>query len=395
MQRLKAGWKRCILPADRLQPLRRLKLVVAQTWYRACVVLLQPANYAMHFVHRGRGRPRSVLHLSGMVHVPWQTTRLLRKHGWQADYLAIGKSPIWDQSDFCRVPKRLWWDAFDEFVWLWRVAARYEILHLHFMTTVTRTGWELAWLKRMGRKVVVHWRGCEIRDRERNMKLHPDINLCEGCEYNPRPCEAPINVQRRSLASLYGDRFLVTTPDMLDFAPAAMPLPFFHPDTPPPTAREPRPDEPVRIVHVTVHPGLEGTAAIRAAVERLKAKGRRLELEVLSWVTPQQVLEAFSRADLAIGKMKMGYYANAQIESMAMGVPTITYVRPELMTEELRCSGFIFSALDELEATLEHYLDHPHALAAKRAIARESVLRLHDNDRVAGRLAAVYEEVIR
>jgi glycosyltransferase involved in cell wall biosynthesis len=139
---------------------------------------------------------------------------------------------------------------------------------------------------------------------------------------------------------------------------------------------------------------LRGKHGKLATVERLRKKGRSIEFEVLSWVTPQQVLEAFSRADLAIGKMKMGYYANAQIESMTMGVPTITYVRPELMTDELRRSGFIFSTLVDLEATLEHYLDHPQALAEKRAIARESVLRLHDNDRVTRQLAAVYEEVM-
>ena len=371
--------------------LRPIKRAVESGWYRACVALLQPASWVMHLAHRRRAAPRTVLHLSAMVHVPWQTTRLLRRQGWRADYLAIGRSPIWDQADFCRVPKSPWWDAFDEFAWLWSVASRYQVLHLHFMTTLTRTGWELRWLKKMGRKVVVHWRGCEIRDRERNLALHPDINLCEGCEYNPRPCEAPVNVLRRDLARRHGDRVLVTTPDMLDFAPDATHLPFFHPESPPPAPRPARADAPMRIVHVTVHPGLEGTEEIRATVERLQRKGRRIELQVLTWVTPQQVLDAFAVADLAIGKMKMGYYANAQIESMAMGVPTITYVRPELMTDALRGSGFIFSTLKDLERTLEHYLDHPEALAAKRAIARDSVLRLHDNDAVAGRLAAVYE----
>ena len=54
-----------------------------------------------------------------------------------------------------------------------------------------------------------------------------------------------------------------------------------------------------------------------------------------------QVIKAFSEADLAIGKMKMGYYANTQIESMVIGVPTITYVRPEFITKELQDSGFI------------------------------------------------------
>jgi hypothetical protein len=371
-----------------------IKRFVESWWYRICIALLHPANWIMHRIYRDRAQPRSVLHLSGMVHVPWQTTRLLRKRGWRADYLALGRSPIWDQADYCRVPKTPWWDAFDEFAWFWRVAARYEVLHLHFMTTLSRSGWELAWAKRMGRSIVVHWRGCEIRDREKNMALHPDVNLCETCDYHPRACELPVNVLRRRLAARYGDRFLVTTPDMLDFAPQAMHLPLLSPEVPPAAGRA-RGDAPLRLVHVTVHPGLEGTAEIKATVERLQSKGRRIEFVPLSWLTPRQVLEAFAGADLAIGKMKMGYYANAQIESMAMGVPTITYVRPEFMTEELRCSGFIFSTLKDLESTLEHYLDHPEALEAKRAIARESVMRLHDNEIVIGRLVAVYEELTK
>ncbi len=373
------------------ESLRPAKRAIEDVWYRGCVLLLQPANLVVQLLVRRRVRPRSVLHVSGMVHVAWQTARLLRKHGWSADYLAMGRSPIWDKADFCRVPKSVWWDAFDEFVWIWRVVARYEILHLHFMTTVTRIGWELPWLKRMGRKVVVHWRGCEIRDRAKNMTLHPEINLCQECDYNPRPCESSLNERRRALAAQYGDFFLVTTPDLLDFAPDAVHLPFFSPDVQPPPARKGREGRPLRVVHVTVHPGLEGTAEIRRTVERLQRKGRQIEFKALSWVKPQEVLDAFAEADLAIGKMRMGYYANAQIESMAMGVPTITYVRPQWMTPELRESGFIFSSLNNLEETLEYYLGHLEELERKRAIARTSILRLHNNDAIAVRLAAIYE----
>jgi len=38
----------------------------------------------------------------------------------------------------------------------------------------------------------------------------------------------------------------------------------------------------------------------------------------------------------ASGKFTVGYYANAQIETMACGVPTVTYVREEFLTEQLR-----------------------------------------------------------
>ena len=83
----------------------------------------------------------------------------------------------------------------------------------------------------------------------------------------------------------------------------------------------------------------------------------------LNGVTHDEVLAELADADLAIGKMKMGYYANAQVESLMAGVPTITYVRPEFMTDELRESGFIFATLDTLEAVIEHYLANPEALA--------------------------------
>jgi len=89
----------------------------------------------------------------------------------------------------------------------------------------------------------------------------------------------------------------------------------------------------------------------------------------------------------------MGAYANAQIESMAAGVPTLTYVRPEFVTPELEASGFSLTSLENLENTLDFYLRNPEALEEKRRIARESILRLHDNDLLAKRLIGIYERL--
>jgi hypothetical protein len=95
-------------------------------------------------------------------------------------------------------------------------------------------------------------------------------------------------------------------------------------------------------------------------------------------------------ADLSIGKMKMGYYANAQIEALCCGVPTITYVRDEFMSDALRETGLIFATLDTLESTIEHYLRKPKELQDKRRQASAGIRRLHDNDALVGRLARIY-----
>jgi hypothetical protein len=332
-----------------------------------------------------------VLHISYMGHIPFQAVRTLREHGVRADYLAVGHSLVWSLSDFqiasggCPL-----FTPFREFIAVWRIVSRYEILHLHFMVTATRTGWELPLLKRMGRRVVVHYRGCEIRDRDQNMARHPRINICQECDYQPWPCKAPYNLARRGLARRYADAELVTTPDLQEFAPGAKHMCFFAPA---PTAAAPKAGGEFRIVHATNHPGIEGTPHIRAAIDRLRARGHAIRFDFFQGARHQDVLAALATADLAIGKMKMGYYANAQIESLAAGVPTITYVRPEFMTPELERSGFIFATLDTLESVIEHYLTHPQALADKRAVARDSILAMHDNARISRQYAEVYDRI--
>lgn len=360
--------------------------------YPTLVAVLTPANRLLARLNRRRFVPGSVLHVSYAGHVAYQTVQILRAHGVHADYLAVGTSPVWQQFDYQIVGSR--WPFVSvarEFRLVWGVIAQYEIVHLHFMLTATRSGWELPLLKRMGRKVVVHYRGCEIRDRDRNRALHPRLNICEECDYQPPACKEPHNVLRRGLATRYGDAFLATTPDMADFVPDAVYLPFFVPSRLAsgyaPAAR--RPGE-FKIVHATNHPGIEGTRHIAAAVDTLKSKGFRINLVVLRGVAHDRVIQELADADLAIGKLKMGYYANAQIESMAAGVPTITWVRPEFMDARLSDSGFIFATPDTLEGVLEHYLSHPEALEEKRALARESILRLHNNDEIVSRYRAVY-----
>lgn len=360
--------------------------------------LLVPVNMALCGVMRGRAMRRSVLHISYMVHVPFHTVTLLRRQGMRADYLGIGASSHWQKCDYnFRASSVPLYRLMQEFWTFWRVVARYEVVHAHFMMTLTQSGWELPLLKRMGRRLVVHFRGCEARDRARNMALHPDFNICQDCDHHPHICESDSARIRRERARRYGDAFLVTTPDILNFVPEATHFPFF---APPVEALEQRtggdaPDlRDFTIVHVTNQPGIEGTREIERAVERLRAKGRRIRFEWIQGVSHDEALAALRRADLAIGKMKMGYYANAQIEAMTLGVPTITCVRPEFMTDELRRSGFIFATLPTLDATIEHYLDHPQELAEKRRLARQSILALHDNDALAAKLCAFYDDLV-
>jgi hypothetical protein len=369
----------------------RVKELVFPIWkiiYRLSIVALWPINFILSKKFENLCSPDSVLHISYMVHIPYYTVRTLRRFGLKADYMAVGKSKVWKECDYQVLYSR--WPfvrAWQEFRWFWQIVARYEIIHLHFMVLLSYTGWELPLLKKMGRKIVVHYRGCEIRNRRKMMQLYPDDNICQECDYNAVNCEHPGVLQRRALAQRYGDSFLVTTPDLKEFIPEAIHLPFLVPEIDPlswagdpPRRANPRP---LKMVLVTNHPKIEGTAQIQKIVADLQAKGYPIEMILLTGVSHERVLKEYASADLAIGKMKMGYYANAQIESMLLGVPTITFVRPQFMTEELKKSEFILTSLKELPEVLEYYLNHPEALEEKRKKAKESILKLHDNEKIA------------
>ena len=364
--------------------------------YRLSTLVLHPINLLLVPFRRKVVRPGTVLHISNMVHIPFYTVKALRRVGVDADYLAIGTSETWSQCDYNFVAS-IWPPvrAVQEFFLFWRVVAKYEVVHSHFMITTGKFGWDQPILKRLGRKLVINFRGCDIRDRKVNMQLHPEVNICQSCDYAPTyPCQGSLLKHKRGLARRYGDNLLVTTPDMLDFVSEAVHFPFFTPEI---DHNKYRSGEEVggtrrgwKIVHATNHPGIEGTAEIEKAIEGLKCRGYCIEFTVLQAESHERILRELATADLSIGKMKMGYYANAQIESMFLGVPTVTYVRPEFMTEDLRRSGFILTSLGELEECLKYYLDHPDALAAKRSLARSSILALHDNERLALELKEVY-----
>ncbi len=365
--------------------------------YRSQLFFLYPINWILFKLRKKIKYENSVLHISYMIHTTYYTTRILRKFGMKADYLAVSEvNQFWNKSDF-QAPVSMWphIQALKEVIFFWRVVAKYEIIHSHSMSMLSTIGWELPFLRKMGRKVVIHYRGCEIRDRERNMFLHPESNICQKCNYNPYLCKKEIYKKKRQLSKKYGNLSLVTTPDMKDFVFEAEYFPFFVPEI----NLEDRPkminrnNGEVKIVHVTVHPGIEGTDEIERAINNLRNKGHKINFVFLSFVPHDRVLEELRDADLTIGKMKMGYYANFQIESMVLGVPAITHIRPKFMTEELKNSGFIFSTLKDLEQTLQYYLTHPEKLEKKRKVARNSILFLHNNELLGRRLIELYAKI--
>jgi len=356
-------------------------------------LLILPFNLLCLIIFKNRFQKGSVLHISFPVHTAFQTVELLKENGFNAKYLSIGKVKNWTKSDYnIQFSSNPFTRIFQEIYFFWNVISKYEIIHSHFMISLSAFGMDFLFLKLLGRKIVIHYRGCEIRDRKKNMNLHPDINICSDCDYYPRICQDPVNILKKNMLKNLADSFIVTTPDMLDFIPNASVLTFFIPDySVKPLEKEP--NGKLKILHVTNHPGIEGTLIIKKIIDKLIEEGYPIEFVIEKGISHKTVLDKITDFDLTIGKMKMGYYANFQVESMALGIPCITYVRKDLMTNELEESSFIFSTLDKLRSDLIFLCKNPEYLSEKRKKTVNDINKIHNNKLIIEKLINIYSNL--
>ena len=177
--------------------------------------------------------------------------------------------------------------------------------------------------------MVFTFRGCDLRSRTLNMKLHPELNCCTSCDYPIGSCDTDYQRFRLGLARTYGDAFFVTTPDLVEFLsrrlahavhPAGLKegLDDIAPDV--------KPAGVFRVVTSSNHHGIDGTRFIIAAVDRLREEGHAIELIVVS-DREREALAIYKSADVYVGKLRLGYYNNANIETMLLGVPNMSFIR--------------------------------------------------------------------
>jgi glycosyltransferase involved in cell wall biosynthesis len=184
-------------------------------------------------------------------------------------------------------------------------------------------------LKRMGKKIIFYFHGCDILNREKTLAQYP-VSACACC--NPPRCN-PNRDLTLAMAGLYADAIWVSTPNLMEFAPNAklFPQPLDvrkHTFTPSPgQTKQPGP---VKIVHSPSAPKLKGTAYVRQTIAQLREEGIPVELLLLQGIPHDQLMAELAKADLAIDQLLFGAYGTFAVELMADGVPVICHIRDEL-----------------------------------------------------------------
>jgi len=266
-------------------------------------------------------------------------------------------------------------------------AGRYDVYHFHFgRTLIPPHNPDLPLYRAMGKKVVFHYHGCDVRNRAHMLATHTHAT-CTECDPFCNPAR-----QKRVLASArrFADAEVVSTPDLLESVPRAHHLPVAVDLTQYPFA--PRSGAPKLVLHAPTHRLIKGTRYVEQAYDALRGSFpgvRFVTVERLPW---SELRDRMAGADVVVDQLFMGWYGMVAVEAMAMGKPVLCFVRPDFEPRLSDCP-IVRCTKEDLAERLAGLLA---ADARRRALGEAGRLyaeREHAAPRIARRLLELYRAI--
>src|SRR5262245_44225291 len=244
-----------------------------------------------------------------------------------------------------------------------RLLPRTDVFHFYFGLTLVPKSLQFPLLRATRRKSVFHYLGSDIRGKSREQ-------LAYG---------------RRADAEIVGSY------DAIRWVPAptvAPPGPDLSGYTPTPPSDNPRP----LVVHAPSNRERKGTQFVIDACAQLP-----VELDIVEGIPHTEARERYARADIVVDQLNAGWHGVFALEAMALGKPVVSHLKPDVVERSAEDYGV---RLPIVPATKETLVDALRPLVEDAALRREVgaasrayVEQVHDIDRVAARLIAIYAQL--
>jgi glycosyl transferase family 1 len=269
-----------------------------------------------------------------------------------------------------------------------RHLGRWDVYHFHFgRTLVPPHNWDLPLHPALGRRVVFHYHGCDVRNRAHMLATHRRAT-CTECD----PFCIPAR-QRRILGSAarFADAELVSTPDLLESAPRARHLPVALDLEDYPFASPT--GSPQLVVHAPTNRLIKGTRYVEQAYETLRPRFPGVRFEVVERRPWSELRAILAAADVVVDQLFMGWYGMVAVEAMALGKPVLCFIRDDFEPRLSDCP-VVRCTEEDLAERLAETLSSAGTRRALGERGRAYAAREHAAPVIATRLLQLYRSLI-
>jgi glycosyltransferase involved in cell wall biosynthesis len=308
------------------------------------------------------GRALRVVHCPvNTAGVPWANVQALRRRGVDARLVVFNRYRLHPEADESLERRggllrrqATQWRAF------LRLLPRTDVFHFYFGLTLVPRSLQFPILRALRKRSVMHYLGSDIRGKTPQQ-------LAFG---------------KRAGAEIVGSYDAIRWVPEAEFVPPGIDVRSIVPAPPSDRSR------PV-ILHAPSSRRRKGTEHVIAACEGLEA-----DLVLVEGLHHEEAFERYRDADIVVDQLNAGWYGLFAIECMALGKPVVTFLHEEAVRRTEDALGdrvpLVRATKDDLRAQLEPLVA---SAAERRRIGAESrayVERVHDLERVADRLLALY-----
>jgi glycosyltransferase involved in cell wall biosynthesis len=296
--------------------------------------------------------------------IPWQNVQALRRKGVDARLVVFERGHLHPEADWSLdrhgpLAVRLAQQA----AAFARLAPQTDVFHFYFGLTLIPKSLQFPALRLLRKKSVFHYLGSDIRGKS--------------------PAELAFG--KRAGAQIVGSY------DALRWVPDAHVIPpglDLRPLTPVPPSDNPRP----LVVHAPSNREKKGTRWVIEACAQLP-----VDLDIVERVPHELARERYARADIVVDQLNAGWHGVFALESMALGKPVVTYLKPDVVEQSAEGYGIRLPVVPATKETLVEALrplvESPQLRREIGAASRAYVEQVHDIDRVADRLLDVYRSL--
>jgi glycosyltransferase involved in cell wall biosynthesis len=292
--------------------------------------------------------------------VPWTNVQALRARGVDARLVVFNRYTLHPEADrsldlpqgrFARQAKQ--WRALADLL------PRTDVFHFYFGLTLVPKSLQFPILRAARKKSVFHYLGSDIRGRSR----------------------AELAFGKRADAEVVGSYDAIRWVPEAEVIPPGIDL----------TAYEPAPPHDGRpvILHAPSSRRRKGTEQVIAAAEGLDA-----DLELVEGLHHDAARERYRRGDIVVDQLNAGWYGIFAIEAMALGKPVLTFLHEEAVARTEEAFGvrvpIVPVTKETLRERLQELIDDPERRRRLGEESRVYVEQVHDLERIADRLLALY-----